>query len=98
MSKIIVMLLLILFPAMYAAETAALSFDHNGEAKGIPENSERIKATLNEDGTWSTSMMSTSGGGYQEDCVIKVSQATKEKPVQELIGKACARIRFSLPH
>lgn len=98
MFRITVILLLILLPAMYAAETAAISSDHDGEAKDMPENSEKIKATLNEDGTWSTSMMSTAEGGYQEDCVIKVSQATKEKPVQELIGKACARIRFSLPH
>lgn len=97
MSKLIVVLLLFV-PAVYATEPTAVSPDPYGGFDKRPEKSENLTRVLNEDGTWTTSMVMTDGDGYQEDCIIKMSQATKEQPIPKPIGKACTRIRFSLPN
>lgn len=89
MSKRIAALFLFV-PAVYAAEPAGISSTpYDGDGK--------ITVVSNEDGTWTTSVVVTEEGFYQEDCIIKMSHVTKEEPVPTFIGKACTRIRIALP-
>lgn len=85
-SKLIVAFLLFV-PAAYAAEPAAISPDPY-------EMGGKITVVLNEDGTWTTSVVVVDGKIYQEDCVVKMSPITREQPIPKIIAKACTRIRI----
>ncbi|MCE7761280.1 hypothetical protein GQL56_01375 [Pseudomonas putida] len=88
-SKLIVVLLLFV-PTAYATEPVAIS-------PSPYEVGGKITVVLNEDGTWTTSVVLIDGKVYQEDCIVKMSPFTKEQPIPEFIGKACTRIRIAIP-
>lgn len=90
MSRLIVVLLLFV-PSAYATAPAAISPNPYGGGGNIT-------VVSNEDGTWSTSVVVTDGDIYQEDCIIQMSQVTKEQPIPKSIGKACTRIRIAIPN
>lgn len=85
-SKLIVVLLLFV-PTAYATEPAAIS-------PSPYEVGGKITVVLNEDGTWTTSVVVIDGKTYQEDCIVQMSPITKEQPIPEFIAKACTRIRI----
>lgn len=90
--------LLFIAPEAYAKESIAISPNSYGGPDKRVEKGENVIAISNEDGTWATSRLVTGEEVYQEDCVIKMSQVTKEQPIPTPIGMACTRVRFTLPN
>lgn len=88
MLKLIIVALLLFVSAAYATQSTATRISPDGEGGNI---------TVVEHDTWSTSVVMVDGYIYQEDCVVKISEVTKEQPVPKSIGKACVRIRIAIP-
>lgn len=97
MKHILITAFLFFVPAVYATEHTAVSSDLYGGPDKVPEKSENVTTVLNEDGTWTTSVVMTYGDGHQEHCIINMPVATKEHPIQKPLSKTCKRIQFVVP-